>query len=659
MSFLSRNPARLFGPIPVLVLVGLLALLVGTLPVGRPSPSRVPVVADRPATTQEIKPTVDPARFRAVDVCLAVDDSNSEYGPGGSDPTGERYAAARQMLDYLVGLPAPQNPHKIAVVQFGSTAQNSLPLTAVSSGGVDVIRGALQQPGPELGATNFPEAIRLCRQMLAVTANPIIVVVSDGDPDLEDGRPVRALFADIATTVADLRGVPVHVLLTIRGGVAPSTMAQWRAAGVSTVTDIGVGDQLRQLVARKLIDILGGAIGVLHHPLGVLDAEHKTLTVDVPAYAPSMTLTSFAKAGSATVRLRDPSGAVRSTESKRIVVIPVRRPASGQWRVEIVDGGPAEIQVDIAPLQAQLLTPPGRVPVPVGRPLTVSALVGDGGPLPRDLYVGAVVEAAGKFYDLELKPDDTGIWKSVDAAPIKQEGPVNVRLLLKAGPDTVLDSSSGQFSAARTPYLVPDPLVVLAGDSAHYGWRLYQDGEPASDQLLGEAPRAAVTVRIGDGPAQYASYQGDGYWTIPASLLRLRQELDAKLSSRLPDGTKVVDDVSSIPVVVQPAVWVRIYRALKFGGVALGLITMTWVVWLFLSTRRRLDGYLRKRVGPDPATHVRARRWVHISRTSSRSGPVVVWLQRGTLTERIGLVPWPLDARPSNFKYEASRQSTG
>lgn len=661
MSAPSRSPASLLGPIPVYMVLGLLTLLFGSLlPVGRPSPSTAPVVTERPATTQEIKPTLDPARFRAVDLCLAGDDSNSEYGQRGSDPSGERYAAARQMLDYLVGLPTPENAHKIAVVKFGSTTQARLPLTAISDSGVDVIRTALQPSDQPLGATNFPEAIRVCRQMLAGAANPIIVVVSDGDPDLEDRRPVSALFADIATTVADLGGVPVHVLLTIRGGVAPSTMAQWRATGIHSATDVGGGEQLRQLVARKLIDILGGAIGVLPHPLGTLDAEHTTLTLEVPAYAPLMTLASFTKAGSATVRLRDPSGAIVSTESKRIAIISVAHPAPGPWRVEIVDGGPADIQVDIAPLQARLLTPLGRVPVAVGRPLTVSARVGDGAPLPPALYVGAVVEAAGKFYDLELKPDQSDIWHSVDAAPITQEGPVKVRLLLKSGPDTVLDSSSGQFTAARTPYLVPDPLVVLAGDGAHYGWRLHQNGEPASDRLLGEAPRAAVTVQIGAGPAQQATYQGDGYWTIPASSLRTGQKLDATLSSRLPDGTEVLDRVTSTPVVVQPALWVRTYRALTFASAALGLMTVAWLVWLFLLVRRPLDGYLRRPAssGTSNPLRVRSLRWVRTGMTPDRSGRVV-WLQRGTLIERIGLFPWPFDSRLSDFTFVPSRQPTG
>lgn len=659
MRLPSRGQAGLLGPIPVFVVVMLLALLLGgLLPVGRPSGPVVPVVGDRPATTQEIRPTVDPPRFRAVDVCLAIDDSNSEYdsaGSKGSDPDGERYAAARQMLAYLVALTPPQNNvHKVAVVHFGSRAEQPLPLTAVTGGGADAIQKALQL-GPKLGATNYPDAIRTCRQTLAGEANPVIVVVGDGDPDLLDGRPLSALFADItrAVTGAD---VPVHVLLTIRGGVTPSTMELWKATGVDTVADIGVDQQLQQRVARHLIDILGSAIGALPRPLGTLDAAHKELPVDVPEYAPSMTLTSFAEVGSVRVRLRDPSGAmIVETEQKGIVVVPVPRPAAGRWQVELVDGGPAKVQVDIAPLQARLLTPPGALAV--GRPLTVSAAVGDGGPLPPALYVGAVVETAGKFYDLQLKPDAAGIWRSVDAAPITQDGPVNVRLLVKNGPDTVLDSSSAPLQAALTPYLVPDASTVLAGDGAQYGWRLHQNGQPVSDRILGEAPRAAVTVRIGDGPQQQVSYQTDGYWTIPASSLRPGQRVDATLSSRLPDGTAVVDTASSTPVVVQPVMWVRGYRALTFAAVAFVLILTAWLAWLLVNTRTPLDGYLRessRRVPTSNLLRIRRRRWVRTSTSSSRFRRVV-WLQRGAVAERTGLVPWPLDARPSNFTLNPPR----
>ncbi len=277
-----------------------------------------------------------------------------------------------------------------------------------------------------------------------------------------------------------------------------------------------------------------------------------------------------------------------------------------------------------------------------------------------------MVEAAGKFYDLKLTHDEAGIWRSVDAASITQDGPVKVRLLLKTGPDTVLDSSSAPFTAAPTPYLVPDPPTVLAGDGAHYGWRLYQGGRPASDRLLGEAPRAAVTVRIGDGPtpqevsSREVSYPEDGHWTIPASLLRPGQGVTATLSSRLPDGTAVVDNVSSTPVVVQPVMWARGYRALIFAAVALGLMAAAWLAWLLVITRRPLDGYLRESSRPArPGTssnplRVRRRRWVRAGTTSSRSGRVV-WLQRGAPVERTGLVPWPLDARLSNFEFKPSR----
>ncbi|MGH3788125.1 MAG: VWA domain-containing protein [Pseudonocardiaceae bacterium] len=660
--------AGLLRPIPVLVLVLLLALLTGwVLPVGRPSTPEVPVVAARSVTAQEITPTDDPPRVRAAQVCLAADDSGSEYGvrsteygAGGSDPAGDRYAAAAQMLDYLVGLTLPQGVHEIAVVRFGSTAQVALPLTAVTGSGADVIRSALH-PGPPLGATDYPAAIKACSHTLANAANPVIVVVGDGDPDLGDDRSAPALFADIATTVRDLGGVPVHVMLTVRSGIAPSAMALWQGTGVRTVLDVGIGVQLQRRVARQLIAILGSVIGVLPRPMGTLDAEHAALSVEVPAYAPSMTLTSFATAGSATVRLRDPSGVIVRTESGGIVDIAVPRPTTGSWRVEFVDGAPTVVQLDIAPLQARLLSPARGVPV--GRPLTVSAIVGDGAALAPGgppLYVGAVVESAGRSYELQLHHDGAGAWRSADAAPITQAGSVKVRLLLKSGVNTVLDSTTARFSATPTPYLVPDPPTVVARDGADYGWRLHQGGRPVPDGLLGEDPRAAVVVRIDDGPSQRAMYRGDGYWAVPASLLDPHKQVETQLSTRLLDGTTVYDVVSSTPTVVPPVVSVRVHRAIGAGASALVLVTTTWLVWLMVTTRSRLEGYLREprgrtaEWGSSRPLRIRRRRWVRTGTTSRFSGRVV-WLRRGALAERTGLVPWPFDARPSEFESVPAR----
>lgn len=645
-------------PLPLVGAIVLLAAIAAVLlPVARPEPADLPLAPARSVSDREIEPSADPPRLRPAQVCVAADDSGSEFGPDGTDPDGQRYEAAGQLVDYLAGLVTPQGPHTVAVVRFGSTAEVALTLTAVTEDAAAGIRATLR-PGQPRGNTDYPGAVRLCAQLLEGAPNPVIVVVGDGDPDLGDGRAPAELFADIAAAIADLRGIGVHVLLAIRDGLTGATAELWRATGVRAVTDVGAGERLRQRVAQELITVLGSTIGVLPRPLGTLDGANTSVPVDVPAYAPSLTLTGFAPAKPAALRLRDPGGTVVAERTGGIVDIPVAHPAPGRWQVELVDGGPVTVQVDIAPLQARLLSPAGEVPV--GRPLAVSALVG-AGPVASSsgppLYVGAIVTAGGRDFELQLHQDGDGVWRSLDAAPIEQVGPVAVRLLLKVGADTVLDATTAQLAAVASPYLVPDPPMVIGGSGSGYGWQLRRAGGVATDAVLGEDPRAAVVVRVGGDPPQRAAYRGNGRWTVPESALAPSGPVRAELSSRLLDGTVVHDEVTSSPEVVAAAESVRAERAAVAGLLAVAVCGGAWLVWLLGTTGTRLDGHLqvpgRARVTDRPV-RVRRCRWL---RTGGGLRGRVVWLRRGQLVERQGLLPWPFDAFPSPLAVVPGRRS--
>ncbi len=122
------------------------------------------------------------------------------------------------------------------------------------------------------------------------------------------GPAIRAVLAELSPAECEefeteFRQALAHADADFDLGRVDAVLDRWWgiaamcATGVRTVTDIGVDEQLQQRVASELIDILGNVIGVLPRPLGTLDAAHTELSVDVPASAPSMTLTSIAKAG--------------------------------------------------------------------------------------------------------------------------------------------------------------------------------------------------------------------------------------------------------------------------------------------------------------------------------------------------------------------------
>ena len=525
------------------------------------------------------------------------------------------------------------------MVRFGSTAVTKLPLTPLAQG-----PGNALVAGRPLGATNFPAALDACRTLLRSAANPVIFLLSDGTPDLGDGRPTAALFPAIARSVEALHGTPVHVLLTVPGGVNPTVEQAWQEAGAASVTDLGTGTGWRDRLVRRLVENLGSAIGVLPRPVGTLDAQHRSLQLPIPAYTVNLTVTAYAPGSAPALQLVDPSGKVSDSGTGAITFLRHEEPASGTWTIRLADGdGPVSVQADVTPVQARLLSP--TTALPVGRPVEIVASVpGADREATEPLYVGAVVVTGGSAYELELSRHADGIWRSSKAAPARAAGELRIRLVVKAGPTTVVDSTSSSLRITDRPYLVlTDPVV---NTSNRYHWRLYVGGKPVTDSgVLGEDPAAAVIVRVPAKEPVRAHYDGDGRWSIAADAVAGSRKVTAALSSRLVDGAVVTDELTSSVRVHPPTLTTRLLRAgLGLTG-ALALFTLTWACWLLWATRRPITGHLRG--GASRMIRVRGKRWQRL--TGADGGPIVVWAQAGLLLERRGLVPWPLDAVRSGF----------
>lgn len=221
-----------------------------------------------------------------MDACLGIDDSGSEYGPDGTDPTGLRYAASQSAVNWLEGVTVADRANRVAVAHFGSEAPPSLalPLTPVTTDNSDKITSALTAPQTSLGATNIAAVIARCQELLESPTpgrSRAILVFTDGNPDLGHG-PTAELFAEIDAQIRKQPDIPVTVIRQDAQNQNSSDLTvAWKMTAVKMVKTLPAGD-LEQNLSGALVDALSQQIGVLPAALGLADS-HKVATFQVPS----------------------------------------------------------------------------------------------------------------------------------------------------------------------------------------------------------------------------------------------------------------------------------------------------------------------------------------------------------------------------------------
>lgn len=645
-----RKPLLLASIVPLLAVVG------GVLPIPGAGVVTAPL-ASRLAVAPEVPPTPGP-RLTPVDTCIGMDDSGSEYGPGGTDPGGLRYSAARSAITWLREVTVSDAPNRVALVHFGSTAPSSMvtQLTAVTQQNVPTLMEGLTAPATSLQETNFEAVIGRCQELLSTGVagrSQAILIFTDGAPDMGNG-PTAGLFAAIDEQIHKRADIPVTVIRQdAQGGPDNDLGPTWHSSGVKTLTTLPPGD-LEQNLSRALVESLSKQIGVL--PAGAhLDSQNRTRTVQVPAYAPRMTATLFSPGNNAKLEVISPTGEKALILEGRVRSATLERPAPGTWTLRMAEGDSAEVQADIVPLQVDIVTPASDVPV--GRDLELTLRLGGAETiesLPQaPLYVGAVVGTATGNFAVQFSQGPDRLWHSTELVPIERAGEITIRPLIKAGSATVLDSTEETLPAVAKPYLVLENATTTAGQDLSF--MLYREGHPVSPIILGQDPRAAVNLTIknaGDAATDnplLLNFDSKS-WSIPASQNMSGHEISATLATQLSDGTTIQDTLTAVPVVNEPPLTARIHNALGVLLVAcpvLALSALLWLAWLLAATRGRLRGNL---VLVDPngkstlRIRVEGRRWQRTqgARTTKTQ---LVWAQGGRLWMREGLLPWPFDAR--------------
>ena len=168
-----------------------------------------------------------------------------------TDPSGLRFTSCDQMLKIVEGSRLRPAKTLVAPIFFGSRAVamrpyqlegNSLPRRLFFGG--------------DLGNTNFSEALdgasTIARAYLGspgmASGRVVVFILTDGVPDLGDGRPTAGLWPEIRRSVARLKSTGAEVYLL---GVTNSSKS-WRSAA----------EQWRTLLGHARVHLVGSASGL-------------------------------------------------------------------------------------------------------------------------------------------------------------------------------------------------------------------------------------------------------------------------------------------------------------------------------------------------------------------------------------------------------------
>lgn len=350
-------------------------------------------------------PSVPVAAPLCAYVLLDESVSNTSLAGVGSDPSGLRHEATRLLVSYL-GIDAVQGAslaaHRVALIHFGTTAQLTVPLTALDPAGRAALLAQLAPPEP-LGWTDHLAALTLALDDAAAHARdcaPVIVLFTDGKSDWDDNLPInrdayRAALRAQGQQLADMGGRLFIVLLANAATDAdPEIAAVWKPLWQEMSTASGATGRFYEV--RRSEDLMGVyheiVAAITGHVVAppALDVAVSTTpmryTITVEPELAGITLV-IAKSDPATVaqvfrpdgrRLDASSAGVRHASGDGLAgeeVWQIEQPPAGKWVVLLSGAGRVLVWKDVrlaspTPTAVPTLSP---TPAPTLPPVTPTA----------------------------------------------------------------------------------------------------------------------------------------------------------------------------------------------------------------------------------------------------------------------------------------------
>ncbi len=297
----------------------------------------------------------------ATDTVAAVDLSGSTFGPNGTDPTGERFRAVHALIGLISSL-RDGLADRFGIILFGSDAppDASTGLTLLPSG-TSLLYAKLQQP-INMGNTNFAAAIRRAATSLQTTSPGRarnLVIVTDGMPDLGDGRPPQALIPDISAALHELPA-DVHTHLLIVGDDSTWNQAQalWGGLGLASIGRLTTTSDL----LAEYLDVLRPDLGLERLYAGPVPAN-RSLSIAVPPLTDRLALTVLSLQPDPSSALTSPAGqrqGVRRSDNG-VSLLTTINPTPGAWTATGLP--PGLVVVERSPLQIRVQHLAATVPM--------------------------------------------------------------------------------------------------------------------------------------------------------------------------------------------------------------------------------------------------------------------------------------------------------
>lgn len=562
---------------------------------------------------------------KPLDVVLVIDQSGSMLE---SDKSNVRVAAARFLTEYLASFRSEYFDHRMGVVNFGTIAppEYAVAPTQLTSEGIVKVNEKIIPLN--LGNTNvlaaFQEVKRLFESVAdEVPRKKVVVLFTDGEPDIDNVTPASQLFPDIIAYFRNnLADTTLYVVgIDERNAFWGTDLPYWEQIAP------GRAIKLERFDETELKKTYANIIAASFSDEKIEWFESTEADIEVEPYLESMNVVLLKGSPDARITVGDPDGNLfhaenveGSVDNEAYTILNFRDPAPGTWRYEVSGAGKATIGFNKIPVKVRMLFPDPKSGYPRCRPLKILATFSrlDGTEVKEQagvpLFPGATVTfPGGERMDVKLDALGRGVYESEETIYPEEAGTYAIRLYLKGGP--IISETISELEVRDIPYAVYEGMNEVYGrnQSVTLKASMYLGGEKVEEPkslFPDEDPRSIMYFVFDEVPEGSGITLGKAFWMEPGEggVFRAREpvRLDREgdylirlvLAGKLANGEqyKSIPEYLRIKAKKTTADLLRLIFIIL--GSMIGASLLAWLAWHF--TRPVISGELTITIDGEP-----------------------------------------------------------